>query len=339
MRLRSRQTQVTDLRGCAEAFLSDPVQRSRYGPIGANLASAWMAVLRSGSLISVVLEDMEPRMPRLVGLGVSVFVTDEFLNGCKTPPLFWIGPELTNRVQKGRAPILSPNAIRDANSGAGLNLVVWAVFTRGEGPEEINLVNLEMMQSFVRDHSGYCIKEMLGPQAPVARHVRYSLDNGLLVWNSSGGRYDRAVKIDLERLVRAPFILGITRELALRNLGTWVTPIFVLRPPLAFFPPSEQRLLQAALRGSTDEELSDELGVSLSFVKKAWRSIYDRAGVRIPELFPYDLPDELEGGRGKEKKQRLLSYVRDHPEELRPVSENRMKHDAPMRRSPQVSRD
>ena len=333
MRLRCRQPRVIDLKRCVEALLSDPIQRSRYGAVGAALASVWMGLLRSGALIAAVLEDVEPKTPRLVGTGVSVFVTDEFLNECKTPPLFWIGPELTQRVRQGRSPVLSFEAIRDANSGDGLNLVVWAVFTHGEGPEENNLVSLEMMQAFIRDHSGFRLKEMLGPQATEARHVRFSLDNGVFMWNGPEGRYAKADAIDLEQLLRAPFVLGITRELALRSLGSWVTPVFVLRPPLAFFTPSEQRVLKAALRGSTDEELSDELGVSLSFVKKAWRSIYERAGDSIPEVFPEGLSDEIEGGRGKEKKQRLLSYVRDHLEELRPVAGIRKKHETHARRS------
>jgi hypothetical protein len=117
-----------------------------------------------------------------------------------------------------------------------------------------------------------------------------------------------------------------------------VTPVFVFRPPIACFRPSEQRLLQAALRGLTDEELADELGVSLSFVKKAWQAIYERAIGRIPELFPIGFPQELEGERGKGKKQRLLSYVRNHLEELRPVSGIRKQHDRHLRRSPQSQR-
>jgi hypothetical protein len=266
-----------------------------------------------------------------VGLGVSVFVTDEFLKECKTLPLFWIGPELARRIGQGRSPVLSARAISDANSGGGLNLVVWAVFTRSAGPDENNLVNLEMMQAFIRDHSGFRLKEMLAAQATEARHVRFSLDNGVFMWNGPAGRYEKAGEIDLDLLLGAPFVLGITRELALRTLGTWVTPVFVLRPPLAFFRLSEQRLLLTALQGSTDEDLADELGVSLSFVKKAWRSIYERAADNIPEIFPNGESDEMESGRGKEKKQRLLSYVREHLEELRPFSGIRRQPNGPVR--------
>jgi hypothetical protein len=51
-------------------------------------------------------------------------------------------------------------------------------------------------------------------------------------------------------------------------------------------------------------------------VKNSWRSIYNRAISSLPEIFL----DNAQAKRGKEKKRRLLAYLRDHPEELRPVS-------------------
>jgi DNA-binding CsgD family transcriptional regulator len=103
-------------------------------------------------------------------------------------------------------------------------------------------------------------------------------------------------------------------------MGTWMASLFVHRPPQFGFRPSEQRLLLAALQGGTDEDLADTLGISLSAVKKAWRSIYDRVTDRRPGLIPDQVPEELTSERGKEKKQRLLAYLREHPEELRPAT-------------------
>jgi len=48
--------------------------------------------------------------------------------------------------------------------------------------------------------------------------------------------------------------------------------------------------------------------------------IYDRVSARLPELVPYRSQlDEQVQSRGKQKKQRLLAYLRDHREKLRPV--------------------
>jgi hypothetical protein len=112
----------------------------------------------------------------------------------------------------------------------------------------------------------------------------------------------------------------MTRQLALSRAGSWIGSIFLNQPARFGFRPSEQRLLLTALRGGTDPELADELGVSLSAVKKSWALIYERVS---PHLQGFTCCHEsIEGvsERGKEKKQRLLCYLRDHPEELRPAS-------------------
>lgn len=71
--------------------------------------------------------------------------------------------------------------------------------------------------------------------------------------------------------------------------------------------------------GVTDEQLGDELGLSLSAVKKTWRSVYDRASKALLDEIPLGATDDIETKRGKEKKQHLLAYLRGHREELRPV--------------------
>jgi hypothetical protein len=79
--------------------------------------------------------------------------------------------------------------------------------------------------------------------------------------------------------------------------------------------------LLSALSGGTDKEVHDDLGASLSTVKNTWRSIYNRAALRLPELFlDHSKTDVQSAERGKEKKRYLLAYLREHPEELRPVS-------------------
>jgi hypothetical protein len=96
--------------------------------------------------------------------------------------------------------------------------------------------------------------------------------------------------------------------------------MFIYHPPKFGFRPSEQRLLFAALRGETDEQLADELVISLSAVKKAWLLIYDLVSACDAELVrDAHLPGE-DSQRGRTKKQRLLAYLREHMEELRPAA-------------------
>ena len=110
--------------------------------------------------------------------------------------------------------------------------------------------------------------------------------------------------------------------MAFSNSASWLGSLFVYYSPPRFgFNRSEQRLLVAALEGGTDKEVSDVLGISLFAVKKTWRIIYERVATCQPEMVPANTQvDALTQDRGKQKKQRLLSYLREHPEELRPVS-------------------
>jgi len=96
--------------------------------------------------------------------------------------------------------------------------------------------------------------------------------------------------------------------------------LFLYQAPRCGFRPSEQRVLLAALRGGTDKELADDLGISLATVKKHWLSIYSRVSTHLPALLPNRGATVEEGSRGREKKQHIIEYVREHPEELRPAS-------------------
>ena len=60
----------------------------------------------------------------------------------------------------------------------------------------------------------------------------------------------------------------------------------------------------------------------LSAVKKAWSSVYDRVADHLPDsILAVETEEERPpGDRGKQKKQRLLVYLREHPEELRPYA-------------------
>jgi hypothetical protein len=100
-------------------------------------------------------------------------------------------------------------------------------------------------------------------------------------------------------------------------IGSWAGALFDYHRPVLGLSQSEQRLLISALTGITDEELAEALGISLSAVKKRWISIHRRVQDAKPELVSRNIPAS---GRGKEIRRRLLAYLRDHPEELRPVS-------------------
>ncbi len=237
----------------------------------------------------------------------------------KIPPFFWIGPELTKQVMSGKSPLLSDTQVQDANSISGLNIVVWPSCLLPDEQKRTE-VNQAVMTSFMEHHQGYLLKELM-VQATNAEEVQIMMNMGGLFLGGGDG-YVASVGRPPHEVLAEPHYFGVTRDLALQRMGTWVSAVFAYQRPQFGLRPSEQKLVLAALRGGTDEELSDELAISLSAVKKAWHSVYERAAECLPRsILTNDVRAENSNGeRGKQKKQHLLTYLRDHPEELRPYS-------------------
>jgi hypothetical protein len=318
MRLLHRPMRSKDVKDCAALLASDAEEHRRYGHLLDKAPAAWSALLRTESMLAMVLEDQDCVPAKLISCGISVFVTDEFVRELKAGPLKWIGPELTLHASRPEPCFLNRDAVRRANSCGGLNLLVWVGLGRPAGPEDGSALAMEIMRVFVENHEGYWIKEILA-QPNAIGPIRFTMNSGMSVWDPLSRSYkDGRSWLDAD--FQSPFLLGATSETSLAQLGNRTSVLFMSRRPTIFFRPSEQRLLLAALRGLTDEELADELTVSRSAVKKTWRAVYGRASCVFPNEIPAETSNgQLEARRGKEKKQRLLSYLREHREELRPI--------------------
>jgi hypothetical protein len=311
MRLRVRQMGPKDVQKCVALVAAHPEERRRYGPLLEHLPSAWLKLLRTESLHSTLVEDTDCSAPELVALGVSVFISDVFLIELKTHPRPWIGPTLTERPQS----IPTARQIREANSKSGLNLAVWSGVV--SEPRTDQMIHVELWRGFYDTHVGYQIKELVCQPLDL-QQINASFQTGLL-WLSHDGQYVDGRSRPFNNLAESPFILGADRESVNQAFGSWLFSLFSCNPPRMYFRPSEQRLLLAALRGLTDEELADELGISLSAVKKNWRMIYERTGSIWDKKKSWTPDGDGDGKRGKERKQHLLTYLRTHMEELRPV--------------------
>src|SRR5438270_2774991 len=95
--------------------------------------------------------------------------------------------------------------------------------------------------------------------------------------------------------------------------------LFTYREPVLRFRAADQQLLNATLRGLTDEGLSGTLGLSLTAVKKRWVSVFDHVARVKPDILPG--ADDAFGRttRGPQKRHHVLAYLRVHAEELRPL--------------------
>jgi hypothetical protein len=315
MSIRCRPLRPKDVAGCVEIVAQHPFIGPRYAGIISALPAVWLSLLGREAFRAYVYEDLQDSPPRLVGVGCSAIISDAFLREVKTPPFFWIGAELTRRVSGGRSPLLLDKQVRETNSNGGVNVTVWegAVnvpdMHRGE-------VSHSFLSTFIELHRGFFLKEIIG-QGSTDDTLAAVLRAGYLFISSSNGQYTETIDKPPHELILEPHLTGLTRELAHSRLGTWASTLFAYEPPRFGFSPGEQRQLLVALLGGTDVDLSDTLGISLSAVKKAWNSIYERVSTHDPNLVPATGVAEE---RGKTKKQHLLAYLRDHPEELRPAA-------------------
>jgi hypothetical protein len=296
----------------------------RYGPTIEHLAEAWRRVLRSETNFATVFHAGEDKQEPICLFGFSVAVHDDFVCEMKKLPPFWVGPELTRRVIKGESPVLTDRQVREANSRDGMNLLIWESCAM-PGYEAHSELPRYMMAAFIEVHQGYRWNEIVGSHPESPDRLRHTLNTGGFLWDPIAGCYKAAVNKDPDEIVSTPHIVGVTRELERSSRGnwsgSWVGALFDYHAPILGFNRSEQRLLSSALSGATDEQLAGMQGTSLPTVKKMWVSIYSRVEDCLPALILGPLrTDTPVGSRGKEKRRRLLAYLREHSEELRPFS-------------------
>ena len=335
MAIRYRSMRPEDVSKCVAGITAHPVLGPRYGSAIEHLPPAIRSVFGLDSFTAAVFEEFQGSTTRFLGAGLSMFVSDDFLREFKTTPRFWLGPELAKRIAGGKSPLLSDAAVRDTNSTVGLNVVVWhnTVY-----PDDLIRadVGTQVMVAFEELYRGFQLRELL-TQADCVEHVHAMRTAGGLYFHRADNRYGDFPVVTTQNFASEPRNCGMSRDLALSNGrgASWGGSLFVrYSPPQFCFNRSEQRLLSSAFAGGTDEELREELKISLSAVKKTWRMIYERVAACRPELAPTNSPsEEWTQDRGKQKKQRLLAYLREHPEELRPVSRKLLEQEAARRRS------
>jgi hypothetical protein len=181
-----------------------------------------------------------------------------------------------------------------------------------------------MITVFFDLYRGYHIKEFC-QQAETWHHLLVARAGGCYVMHPSDGRYVDFFDTTESGFDGAPLMFGMNKDMSQPAAGSWIaTALFRYEAPRFYFTRGQQRLLTVALAGATDEELADKLGISNFAVKKVWREIYDRSSSFFPECNSAHFGREgTAEHRGKQKRHLLLAYLRDHPEEMRPI---RQKH-------------
>lgn len=314
MHLTYRPATAQDVDACLEML---PPGFICAASLRARLADAWRNWLRDGVMQMTILEDgTRPPALRRIAFGNSVFVTPPFAEEAKTrlaPP---VSAQIVRRWSEGRSPILDLSALRAANSGAGLTLLILHIgWMPWLSAEEVRWAKGKLLEAMLFFFSGYQLQEVLQEVYSEEERQR-GLAAGARVKNDYTDFYEAHPQA-LPPPECHPYLIGGSRRET--QDGSYLSPLFFYTPPRFFFKIGEQEVLRLALLDHGDEEAADSLSVSPSTVQKRWRAIYERVGAVEPGFFP------SEGAlaaptRGAAKRRHLLGYLRFHPEELRPVT-------------------
>jgi len=292
--------------------------------IGAELAGydraieAWKHIIGSCSFQSAVIEAEPPVAGRrIVAFGASVFVTRAFADDEISNPRPGLNARIIASVAAGQSVVLSDDQLRRANTDSGLDLVVlYPQWRKGIlSVEQISEVKTLLASAFLEAHRGFRLNRFITESLDEVERRSYAEASGTFRTVSDFAGFYAEHPDTIWTTGRS--LAVVTREEAFCVPWHIVAILFQYREPVLGLADSDQRLLIAALNGLTDEELAHSLNMPLSAVKKRWRSLFERASAH-PHLFP-ELSDGIfDPGRGWKKRQYILTYVREHPEELRP---------------------
>jgi DNA-binding CsgD family transcriptional regulator len=217
--------------------------------------------------------------------------------------------------------MLNREQIARSNALNGLNVIMCFGGCKNDGMsrEQILTIREKQAEAFQLAHGGYRLKEFLA-DGTGEEVLQWMLDSGAHL-RRDYSRYFEKHGAPIPEPAQRPWLVGKTKEEAFANPGSYLSNFFVYTPPRFRFSCSEQALLHHALMGETSEDLAASLFISPWTVKKRWHAIYQRVADVDCELLVPPVTGRLHvASRGPERRRRLLHYLRQHPEELRPLS-------------------
>lgn len=164
MIIHCRPMRPKDVAGAVAILGTHPVVGPRYRNGISQLHTAWLRLLGCEAFCGIVFEEIDGNKARLLACAASVFANEDFIRELKTPPFFWIGPELANRVARSDSPLLSDSEVAAGNANGGLNLVLWHL---GIDPKETTRAEVRTVVSaaFFEMHRGFRLNELIALQA------------------------------------------------------------------------------------------------------------------------------------------------------------------------------
>lgn len=268
----------------------------------------WDALWEMDSTVGVVVEDIALKEDdRVRAIMVTTPITHDFLavlEGAREPYIL-------SRLADTPDCMVSMSEFGALNANGGLNLLIAYMGWEGDVYHIEPAPNLRavLVSAYADRHGGNRLRLLLGEVGGPAL-LDLTTRSGCRIFNDYEAWANEHGMLDAPK---RPYLMGVSREDALKIENQWLTRMFTYFPPVFHFTELQRQILVLAREGHTDAEIGDQLGVSADAVKKRWGGIYDR----VAETFPKLLPESPLGGRGAEKRRALLAHLRERPEELR----------------------
>jgi len=272
----------------------------------------WRSFLNDASFLANVIESERPIAGhRIVACGMGVFVTKPFADSEIQNPRPGLNSRIIAGVASGESPLLSRAQIGAGNAGEGVDFVnMYGTWREGiMNTDQLSEVHALLGTSFVEHFAGYRFN----------RVFKEAVGQSSIALARATGTY----RIVAEFRKSESALAVATRESVLTAPYSVAAALYRYQAPELHLRPAEQNLLAAALAGKTDAELSEDLGLSIEAIKKRWMSIFDRIDEFKPEILSRSEADT--DSRGPQKRHRVVAYIRNHPEELRPFSWDKLK--------------
>jgi hypothetical protein len=276
---------------------------------------AWTTILNDGNAcIASLVEKITPSSREIVGFGMAVFVTSSFADAILGNPQPGLNASIIESIDAGKSVIPSYRYLQTANASATLDHVVMYSSDKPSSlnSNELGLVRNLLARAYLDSFVGYRLRRMLHEIVDEEEFEKLK-----------GYRGIRIVKrLSTPSLPGAPALWIGNRALCEATAESFsedpasvaARPFIERATPILDFTPSQKRLLVAALGGAENAELADGLCRTPAAIKRTWAGIFEKCVRHHPALLP-----ATEGSlRGQQKRHKVMAYIREHPEELRP---------------------
>jgi hypothetical protein len=276
---------------------------------------AWTTILSDGdACIASLVEKITPGASEIVGFGLAVFVSSSFADATLANPQPGLNTRIIESIDAGKSVVPPYRYLQTANTSATLDHVIMYSSEKASilDSKELGLVRNHLARAYVDSFVGYRLRRML-----------YEIVDEYEFEKLKGYRGIRIVKrLSMPNLpgVPAPWtgnraLCEATAESFSDDPASVAARLFLDRTaPILEFTPSQKRLLAAALRGAENADLAHGLCRTPAAVKRTWTGIFEKCARHYPALLP-----TTEGAlRGQQKRHKVMAYIREHPEELRP---------------------